>query len=257
MKSVESPPSTVDLEASEAFVQRLNGEWTPPDQAELEARLGCDRAFAEAYARVEESWEALDRHSETPDFMRYREEAMAHARHASARRWLKSSPGGRSPWRVAAAVTGIAVALGIAWQLSPLGYTPGEYRTGIGEQRMVELDDHSRIALDAASRLQVRYSKDVRIAVLKEGQAQFSVAHDPGRPFKVIAGDRTIIAVGTVFTVEYTDRKIHVAMHRCRRRSEAILRCTWIRRFQASSLIQPPICPTLLRHRMRERIRGS
>ena len=55
-------------------------------------------------------------------------------------------------------------------------------------------------------------TRDARIIELKQGQAQFSVAKDPTRPFKVLVGDRTIVALGTVFTVDFTDRKIHVAM---------------------------------------------
>src|SRR6202044_177715 len=99
-----------------------------------------------------------------------------------------------------------------AWQLSPYGYTPGQYHTGIGEQRVVDLEDHSRIVLDATTRLRVHFTPDARIVELQDGQAQFSVAKDPTRPFKVEAGGRTIVAVGTVFTVEYVDRQVHVAM---------------------------------------------
>jgi transmembrane sensor len=212
MKSAGHLPSDIDIEASEIFVQRLQGEWTPIDQARLEARLGRDRVFADAYSRAEASWADLDTHAETPELMRYREEAMAYARRANASRWLRTGPDTRSRWRVAAAGAGILVALGVAWQLSPMAYIPGQYRTGIGEQRIVELDDHSRIALDATTRLQVHYSRDARVVELKAGQAQFSVAHDPSRTFKVIAGNRAIIAVGTVFTVEFNDQKIHVAM---------------------------------------------
>jgi len=212
MKPAEKTLLGVDAEASEVFVQRLQGEWTPKHQADLEGRLSNDRAFAQAYARVEQSWSGIDKYGETPEIMGYREEAMAYARRANARRWRRRSSYAPHRWRLAAVLAVVAVALGVAWQLSPYGYTPGQYRTGIGEQRIVELADHSRIALDAATSLQVRYTKDARIVELRQGQAQFSVAHDPGRPFKVVAGDRTIVAVGTVFTVEFMDRQIHVAM---------------------------------------------
>jgi transmembrane sensor len=47
---------------------------------------------------------------------------------------------------------------------------------------------------------------------LLEGQAQFSVAHDPQRPFKVQVGERTVIALGTKFTVEYIDHEFRIAM---------------------------------------------
>jgi transmembrane sensor len=208
----ENSRPTVEEEASDTFVQRLHGDWKAADQAALEARLERDPAYADAYRRVQESWGALDAHAESAEVMRYREEAIAYARRSNARRWFKAHTGARSGWRAAAAVFGVSLLLGVAWQLSPYGYAPGQYRTGIGEQRVVDLEDHSRIVLDAATRLRVRFTPDARIVELQDGQAQFSVAKDPTRPFKVEAGGRTIVAVGTVFTVEYVDSQVHVAM---------------------------------------------
>lgn len=211
-RAFDASPVNLEEEASETFVQRLHGEWTPVDQAAFEARLECDTAYADAYRRVEASWSSLDSHADSPQLMGYREEAIAYARKESGSRWFKENRYVRRPWRTAAAAVGISLAVAAVWQLSPYGYTPGQYVTGIGEQRIVELDDHSRITLDAITRLQVRYTRDARLINLKQGQAQFSVAHDPSRPFKVVAGNQTIIAVGTVFTVEYVDQKVHVAM---------------------------------------------
>ena len=212
MNIYEDSRPTIEDEASDTFVQRLHGDWTAADQAALEARLARDPAYADAYRRVQESWGALDAHAESAEVMRYREEAIAYARRSNARRWFKAHTYARSGWRAAAAVFGVSLLLGVAWQLSPYGYAPGQYRTGIGEQRVVDLEDHSRIVLDAATRLRVRFTPDARIVELQDGQAQFSVAKDPTRPFKVEAGGRTIVAVGTVFTVEYVDSQVHVAM---------------------------------------------
>jgi transmembrane sensor len=199
-------------EAAELFIQRLYGEWSAENQAALESRLERDSQFAGAWQRVEEGWASLDRLAEAPEIMGWRADAIVEVRGANARRWTRSDRMGslHSNWKVAAAAAGLLLAV-TSWQLSPYGYRPGEYRTGIGEQRIVELDDHSRIAIDAATRLQVRFSDESRTVRLLEGQAQFSVVKDPIRPFKVIAGDRTVVAVGTVFTVEYVDRKMHVA----------------------------------------------
>lgn len=206
--------ATADItgEASEAFVRRLHADWNSEDQRAFEARMASDPAYAEAYRRAERSWSSLDAHAESAEILAYREEALVLARRERARHWLKSSRFARRRWGIAAAIGGVALAAALAWQVSPYGFRPGEYRTGIGEQRMVELDDHSRIAVDAVTRLQVRYSKDARTVVLKQGQAQFSVAQDPTRPFKVLAGNHTIVALGTVFTVEYVDQRVHVAM---------------------------------------------
>ena len=203
---------TIEDSVSHTFVQRLHGEWKASDQAALESRLERDPAYADAYRLVQESWGALDAQAESLEVMRYREEAIAYARRSNARRWLKAYTYARSGWRAAAAVIGVSLLLGVAWQLSPYGYSPGEYHTGIGEQRVVNLEDHSRIVLDAATRLRVRFTPDARIVELQDGQAQFSVAKDPTRPFKVRAGGRTIVAVGTEFTVEYVDSQVHVAM---------------------------------------------
>jgi len=212
MNSRKENHPTVEEEASETFVQRLHGEWAAQDQAAFEARLERDPGYADAYRRARESWGALDAHAESAEVMRYREEAIAYARRSNARRWLKAHTYARNGWRAAAAIGGVAVLLGLVWQLSPYGYTPGQYHTGIGEQRVISLEDHSRIVLDAATRLRVRFTPDARIVELQDGQAQFFVAKDPARPFKVDAGGRTIVAVGTVFTVEYIDSQVHVAM---------------------------------------------
>ena len=211
MKTIEHTPADVEAAAAEIFVQRLQGAWSPAEQSALDVRLAHDPVFAEAYTRVAQAWGALDTNAETPELMCYREEAIAYARRANARRWQRVGAHSLGGWGIAAAVVGAVIALGVIWQLSPLAYVPGQYRTGIGEQRIIELDDHSRIALDATTRLTVHYSKDARSVELTQGQAEFSVAHDPARPFKVIAGNRTIIAVGTVFTVDMSAQGIRVA----------------------------------------------
>ena len=209
----QSAAESSDLhdQASELFLRRRDSSWAPADQIELDARLARDPRFAGAFRRAQESWDAVGRHATSPELLALREQAIARARQASARRW--SLPGACS-WNLGkwAAAAAILIACGIIWQLSPYGYEPGFYKTGLGEQRVVELSDHSHIALDARTRLRVRFSADARVVQLLEGQAQFSVAKDPARPFKVEAGSKTIVAVGTVFDVEYVDSQVHVAM---------------------------------------------
>jgi transmembrane sensor len=204
---------SLEEEAAETFVQRLHGEWTAVDQTALEHRLQTDPEYAAAYRRIHESWDSLDTHAETPELMAFRSEALSEARRTHARRWLRAAPSTRMRWRWAASIVVGTVALAAAaWQFSPFGMRPGEYRTDIGEQRIIELDDHSRVALDAATKVRVRYTDETRLIELQQGQAQFSVAKDPTRPFKVVAGNQTIVALGTVFTVECLGQSVHVAM---------------------------------------------
>lgn len=203
--------TSLEEEVSDVFVRRRHGEWTPADQAALERRLSSDAAFAECYRLAEEAATALRAAADLPEMMGFREQAFAHARRSGARRWLGPRATHDTRWRWIAGAASFLILM-IAWQLSPWGYQQGHYRTGIGEQRILELADHSRVTLDAQTRIAIQYTDESRTIELIEGQAQFAVAKDPTRPFRVKAGDHTIVALGTEFTVEFTEQKFHVAM---------------------------------------------
>lgn len=80
--------------------------------------------------------------------------------------------------------------------------------------RSVGLADGSVVTLDAASAVEVAFSRDARHLTLSGGRARFSVAHD-GRPFTVSAGGGETIARGTVFDVALgADGRVAVALWR-------------------------------------------
>lgn len=202
-------PADPDLEAQAAaqFLKRRAETWTASDERDHSDRLE-DPAFADALDRVERVWDGVAQQPNRPEFLSFREQALARARRANKRRW--SLPWTNAQRSRAAVAAGVAL-IGL-WQLSPYGYRPGVYETGIGEQRSIELADHSHIALDSSTRIRATLTADARTIEIAQGQAQFNVSHDATRPFKVIAGGHTIVAVGTVFTVEYADQTVHVAM---------------------------------------------
>jgi len=171
-----------------------------------------DPQVATAAQRVQRVWEGIGQNPNRPEFLALREQALARARRANGRRWSLRCRNVQKSWGIAASILGIAVAACIVWQLSPYGYQAGVYETGIGEQRAIELADHSRIALDSATRIRVTMTADARIVEITHGQAQFNVVHDPARSFKVKAGNHTIVDVGTVFTVDYVDQIVQVAL---------------------------------------------
>lgn len=72
--------------------------------------------------------------------------------------------------------------------------------TVVGEQRILNLEDGTRVELNTDSHLVVKYDRDSRTVVLESGEAYFQVAHEQ-RPFVVIAGERKVLALGTAFTV--------------------------------------------------------
>jgi transmembrane sensor len=84
--------------------------------------------------------------------------------------------------------------------------------TGIGEQRMLTLEDGSRIYLNTDTRLTVHFDKDRRLVRLAEGEALFDVAKNPARPFVVDAGERQVRAVGTEFVVRRDPHELAVTL---------------------------------------------
>ena len=64
-------------------------------------------------------------------------------------------------------------------------------KTTVGERRTVKLPDGSSVELNTASELAVRYTASARAIRLTRGEAYFTVASDPQRPFSVHAADRT------------------------------------------------------------------
>lgn len=105
----------------------------------------------------------------------------------------------RWPWPVAAALAAVAIAAGFFtwWQLD----RGSLYATAIGEQRSIALADGSTMEVGARSRVRVRLSREGRDVELLTGQALFSVAKDPSRPFVVRTDDTRVRAVGTQFDV--------------------------------------------------------
>jgi transmembrane sensor len=100
-------------------------------------------------------------------------------------------------------VAGLAAAalLAVGLFFGPGAFGPPAYDSAIGEQRVIALNDGSRIELNTNTKLVVRYSKDERRIELVHGEALFDVAHDAARPFIVEADGRSVRAVGTKFTV--------------------------------------------------------
>lgn len=74
------------------------------------------------------------------------------------------------------------------------------YETAIGEQRLVQLQDGSRVHLDTNSAISVVLGSTRQIT-LARGRAYFDVARDPDRKFIVQAGNAEVQAIGTVFEV--------------------------------------------------------
>lgn len=83
--------------------------------------------------------------------------------------------------------------------------------TGSGEQRVIALDDGSRIELNGDT--QITLSKDdPRFAVLDRGEALFTVVHNESDPFIVEVGDAVVQDAGTVFNIIHSGETTEVGV---------------------------------------------
>jgi len=195
----EEPGSPSDRSESEAatWLVRLNARTV--DTTELEAFFAWRRspANAEAYDRLEAQWRESRRLADDPDIQ-------------SAIR-VALEPG---PTRSRRLIP-IALAAGIVSLLATMAFLylsrEAVFETDIGEQRLVQLDDGSRVHLDTGTRVRIS-NANRRALMLDRGRALFDVARDPSRPFTVTADGTEILALGTRFEVEQTASGVSVAL---------------------------------------------
>jgi transmembrane sensor len=132
----------------------------------------------------------------------------------------KEAVGARSYWprrfAMAAGIAVVAVAAGILLRANVFETdAPGQlqsYETVESEHRDITLSDGTAITLGAKSSLAVNYSRERRTVILEDGEALFTVAKDPDRPFVVVAGSGTITAIGTAFNVRRDHDRVVVTV---------------------------------------------
>jgi transmembrane sensor len=115
-------------------------------------------------------------------------------------RWLTAT--------VAMAACGVlSLGLFLTWNVRPIqrpmpdGITALHFETRHGEQLSHRLADNSVLHLNTDSAVTIRYGKNERLVMLTSGQADFEVAHESNRAFRVIAGSAEVVDLGTKFDV--------------------------------------------------------
>lgn len=195
--------------ASEWLVRRQDAGWSARDESELQHWLAADPLRRQVFDRLSRTW---------GDFSAVPRPVLASGRHgeeAAARVQAASSRGGFG-WPARRAFVPAALALGVLlatggwyrWEHTP-GYT-WAVATGPAEMRTLDLPDGSRIDLNGASRLVLRFYPHHREAVLEQGEAFFEVAADAERPFTVDSGVSRVTVVGTRFNVRAASPRLVV-----------------------------------------------
>jgi transmembrane sensor len=199
-------PSATDIDrdpthlaAADWLVRLQSTDVSIEDMLAWQAWLNENPTNARAFARIEEISQVL---RDVPAPSAVSASQFARDRYDASvpiKDW--NQPHAQRSWTaIAVAASLVTLTLILAsWKTPPATNT---FSTAIGENRTVALNDGSTIALAADTSITVALSKKERNIELTKGEALFVVAKDAARPFKVHAGDATIVAVGTAFNVE-------------------------------------------------------
>jgi transmembrane sensor len=207
------PQTDIDAEIAEAAIDwlvRLQGETvTERDWLDFDAWLTASPVHAQAYDAVL----AFDHRLE---FDARSAEGESVAAPPLTSNVVRLRPARRAwIWSAGAAIAAAFVAGAVLLPNSGLmGVHETTYSTGVGERRTIALEDGSRIEMNAASRLTVRFERNARRVHLGDAQAFFDVAKDPSRPFLISAGDTQVRVVGTQFDVRHRDGQVAVNVQR-------------------------------------------
>lgn len=183
----------LEQEAVAWHVRLTSGDISTAERARFEAWRKQSPAHDQGYRKIEHLWQMMDA-PVIADRQRRRKPGKT-AKPAHSLRWS----------------VGLAAAASLLLTAT-LGMFPdylngfwADYSTHIGEQTSIRLEDGSVAYLNTDTAFDVTWRDNERRVVLFRGEAEFEVAHDSSRPFRVQAGNTVTEALGTRFIVRYDD----------------------------------------------------
>lgn len=213
--------------AAEWLSRRDGTEWSAEAQAALDQWLEESPAHAVAFIRLQAAWNSANRFKalgagfpprQVPAPEKIQASPFFDERTPTRSRLQalineepegKARPGrARLPWALAASIVAVLTAA-LVWQLS---HTETSYRTPVGGNASIPMEDGSRVTLNTDSEVRLAVTDTERNVHLERGEAYFEVARDPDRPFVVDAGRQRIVAVGTAFSVRRDGEDVRVVV---------------------------------------------
>jgi transmembrane sensor len=190
--------SEIDRQAAEWFGRREGG-LTSAQEAEFQRWLAADERHAAHYGQFDETWSLL---AELEGRMR----VAAGGGSSSARRGWRFS---RICFPALAAAAAVALGI-ILWQRPSAGNVRYSIATETDGMKKLELPEGSVIRLNSDTTVAIDFTAGERRVDLQRGEAHFTVARNPSRPFMVTAAGVSVRAVGTAFNVALKSARLEV-----------------------------------------------
>lgn len=188
-----------------AWLAQRDDLLTPEEAADFARWRAADPRHEAAVTHLENTWAALQ------PLRDFRPAALRHP----DRDLLAAPTPGSSPvaFPVRAFAFALAASLMLAlgvWAFRPSSPTSNQFATTAGGYERVMLADGSVLELNGDTAAEVTYTAAERRVRLTRGEAHFTVAKNPARPFRVEALGIAVRAVGTAFNVRLGDGEIEV-----------------------------------------------
>ena len=185
---IDFPKRSVKEEAADWLARLDSDSLTAEDKAAFKQWLNSSQAHLDAFEHLVSVWNDLNVLTE-----------LGRVRRPGT--WFKPALG------LAAVASLLIFILSSVWVLQQ---PPVTYKTLVGEQKTVLLDDSTEAVLNTNSEIRVAYDSKVRRVYLDKGEVSFDVASNKAVPFEVVTSRGIVRAVGTAFSVRIRDTENEV-----------------------------------------------
>ena len=218
----EEVRSAIADQAGEWFVAADEGRLDERDSAALATWLKASPVHVEAFLGVSAIVRDLKQARTDPEYSIAAVVARARASEQTAVRplWprvigvVRATPSRRWPSVAIATAACTVLCIGLLswWNLRPSAHAPvtggittWHFETRHGERLSRRLADNSVLHLDTDSAVNIQYGANERLVMLTSGQAEFEVAHESGRTFRVVTRSADVVDIGTKFDARLED----------------------------------------------------
>ena len=199
------PSHAVLVQAAEWFACLRDGRASAGDRAAWQTWLDAADEHAVAWQQVHGISRAFETVQAMPDPRGAADRLAAVQARLQRRRLLLGGAG--------LTVAGASLGWHQAWWPVGLMALAADERTATGEQRELVLADGSRLWLNTASAVNLRFDAAVRRVRLVAGEVFIETAADPARAFEVDTPRGRLRALGTRFNVRFDAGRVHLAVY--------------------------------------------